>query len=306
MKMLQKQQTAVITAFLMFITSAFSLFPVPEGSRITINGFLDWQSGEIEAVTELDITSIGIRFPSGRIQAEEILKDEYLGLVKPILLSIQADSSSTVEDLVLRGDLAFRQLDEICLAASKVTPYFSIDLTRFSGRYSIKLGSISSTLIRHRQPGEPGRPLVPTPAANYTGIIIIADTPLPIHGRNSSALLQPCLFPKIWDDEMNLIYERNLTDPALTGTGEKPMVHYTNTQNIFRPTPSGIDDKLVSLVGDRPLRIFASSVFGIVPTDPVINRADALLILSNENNRGLLREGRVVFVINDDLLKFTF
>jgi hypothetical protein len=148
--------------------------------------------------------------------------------------------------------------------------------------------------------------LLPSPAADYTGIIIIADMALPIHGRNTSAFVSPCLFPKIWDTEMNLIYERNLTDPAITGSGERPIVHYAKREDIFRPNPSGIDSTLIPLVGERPLRIFARSVFGAVPTDPVIDRADALLMLSNENNRRLLREGRVVLVVNDEVLGKAF
>jgi hypothetical protein len=56
-------------------------------------------------------------------------------------------------------------------------------------------------------------------------------------------------------------------------------------------------------VGSNPLRIIARGVFGIDPTDPVIDRDDALLILSTENNRRLLREGRVVLVLNEGKLK---
>ena len=70
----------------------------------------------------------------------------------------------------------------------------------------------------------------------------------------------------------------------------------------MRSSPSGLDDELIRLVGERPLRIFARSVFGTVPTDPVIDSADASLILANENNRRLLREGRIVFILNQQVL----
>jgi len=222
-----------------------------------------------------------------------------------LLLTIQADSSSTVEDLVNKGELNQRDLNEICLSARMVPPNFTPDLTRFTANSAINLSYIRAALIRHSRPAEPNRPVIPSPAANYTGIIIIADQPLPIRGRNTSALLKPCLFPKIWDTEMNLIYEKNMTDPSLTGSGINNPVHYTKTESIYNLTPSGLTDDLIKLVGDRPLRIFATSVFGTVPTDPVIDKNDALLILSAENNRRLLREGKVVFVINESMLKKT-
>jgi hypothetical protein len=100
---------------------------------------------------------------------------------------------------------------------------------------------------------------------------------------------------------MNLIYERNMFAPELRG--EKLMVSYAGPDNIFRPGSSGLAGELAALVGPNPLRIFAREVFGIYPTDPIIDREDALKILSSDNNRRLLREGRVLFILNEEMLK---
>jgi hypothetical protein len=54
------------------------------------------------------------------------------------------------------------------------------------------------------------------------------------------------------------------------------------------------------------LRIIASGIFGVRPTDPIIDRDDALLIISSENNRRLLREGKVVIVLDDSVIRTTF
>ena len=291
---------AVLFTVLIFFTSYTEIYP--NTNQISISALLDWEKGELEAVTDLDLASTGLRFPSGRNQAEEILREEYLGLIRPLLLSLQVDSSSTVEDLIQRGDFNLRELDNICLDARAIPPGFSTDFTRFTGRYTLDLSSLSAALVRHQQAGQVDRPIIPSPSANYTGIIIIADHLLPIHGRNTNALLQPCLFPKIWDNDMNLIYERNLTDHIITGSGQNSMVRYTRSDNIFHPTPSGLEEGLIAVVGERPLRIFARSVYGLHPTDPIIDRADAQLILSTENNRRLLQEGRVVMVINESML----
>ena len=270
---------------------------------ISINGTLDWEKKELGASTELVLNSAGIRFPSGRSQAEEILREEYPGLIKPLLLSLQVDSSSTLGSLIERGDLSLRELDAIYSGANRTPPNFSIDLTRFSGRYTIDLNNLSTALTRHERARSPDLPLIPAPTADYTGIIVIADNALPVHGRNTSSLVQPCIFPKIWDTDMNLIYERSMTDPAIIARSQGMMVRYSKSENIFRPTPSGIDNELIALVGERPLKIFARSVFGIVPTDPIIDRSDALLILSSENNLRLLREGRVVIILNNEVLR---
>jgi hypothetical protein len=140
--------------------------------------------------------------------------------------------------------------------------------------------------------------LNPVAAPAYTGIIIIASESLPVHGMKGAALPVPCLFPKIWDTNMNLIFERNMLEVTSSA-----MVRYAPAQSIFTASPSGLSPEISRLVGDKPLRIFARGVFGINPTDPIIDSEDALLIISSEENRRLLREGRVVIVLDDSVLK---
>jgi hypothetical protein len=138
---------------------------------------------------------------------------------------------------------------------------------------------------------------VPTPA--YTGIIIIASDSQPVHGtKNNTALLQPCLFPKIWDSDMKLIFERNMYNQEAG-----PMAYYYPLKGIFAGGPSGLSREISAIVGEYPLRIFAKGVFGMKPTDPIINTDDALLIMSSESNRNLLREGRLVIIVDDSMLR---
>jgi hypothetical protein len=257
----------------------------------------DWARGELFSQVSLDLVKAGIRLPSGRFVAEETLKEAYPWLLRPALLSLRVDSNSTVKDLVDRGELGLNELDILCREAEKIPPSLSPDLSSMTGRYRVFMEKISALLIRQKRAIEPARPLIPVQAADYTGIIIIADEELPIHGRRVQALVEPCFFPKIWDSDMNLIYERNMIEPE-----EKLMVRYVPRESVFRPTPSGLEGELAALVGPTPLRILAREVFGISPTDPVIDRDDAMKILSTEKNRLLLREGRVVLVLNNNIL----
>jgi hypothetical protein len=283
--------------FLLLAIAAGAQAQSPGKAKIDISGAVDWEQGVLNAAASLNLASAGIRLPTGRIQGEEILGDEYPRLLRPYLLSLQADSSSTVNDYVRRGELSLGVLDSLILKARNIAPSLSADLIFMTGRYALSLRDISSVLTRHSRLREIQRPLILFPAASYTGIIIIADGELPIHGRNSSALIRPCLFPKIWDTDMQEIYERTMTNPA------GPMLYYTDAEKIFRPTPSGLEGELAELAGPNPLRILARGVFGACPTDPIIDREDALKILSSENNRQLLREGRVVFILNQNVLK---
>ena len=281
-------------------------FPSPSSGqegldRFDVSSSIDWVRGELTAQASYDIVQAGIRLPTGRFLAEETLREAYPVLIMPHLFSIRVDSSSTIRNLVEQGDISLDELDILCREAGKITPNLSADLRRMTGRFTLPAGRISSLLVRQRRPTEQAGPLIPVQTADYTGIIIIADRELPVRGRRAAVLAEPCLFPRIWDTDMNLVYERNMTEAGRQGN--TMIVQYTASESIFRPTPSGLEGELAVLAGPNPLRIIAREVFGIFPSDPVIDRQDALKILSSENNRRLLREGRVILVLNEKTLK---
>jgi hypothetical protein len=274
---------------------------IAEDSGVDIRGYIEWDRMQINSTVTVNLSSTGIRIPMERLRAEALINTEYPRLIRPSLLSLSMDSSGTMEDIINRGELSLSGIGDFVRSAQQVPPALSTDLVSMSSQYTINMYTIGAALIRHRRPTEIPRTLTPVPTAVYTGIIIIADTEMPVHGRNIKALPLPCFFPKIWDTEMNLIFERNMLDPGLGKTGG--MIRYVSESAIFRPTPSGLDEELLNLVGPNPLRIIAREVFGIRPTDPVIDREDALRIISSEENRKLLREGKVVFVLHQEVLK---
>jgi hypothetical protein len=286
-----------------FVLLFFAPLVYGQESAVTIRSSLRWDRMELSASLVLDFQAEGIRIPTGRSLAEERLSAEYPQLVQPFLLSIPLDSSDTIGDLIERGEFPLRRLNDIALSARRLPPAVSRDLRFLSTEYTIDLNRLSSVFVQHSRPMEISRTLIPVPAPAYTGIIVIASKALPVHGRNSAALPVPCLFPKIWDTEMNLIYERNMVDPRQArGTA---MIKYAAEESVFRPAPSGLSPELLDFVGPNPLRIIARGVFGIRPTDPIIDREDALLIISSEENRRLLMEGRVAIIVHQEVLELS-
>ena len=283
-----------LISFLFFI--AASAFAQP---KVSITGMTEWEKMEISATVTLDLASAGFRMPVGRTQGEAAIASEFTKLMIPGLLNIQVDSSSNIADLVQRGELTIQDIENLALQSRVVPPALSPDLSSLLGFYTLDMAKISSALIRHNHPSEILRTLNPIPAPAYTGIVIIAAETLPVHSMRSSALIQPCLFPKIWDTEMNLIFERNMFSPR-----NSTIVRYFPIRAIFSGGPSGLSPEIAAIVGERPLRIFARGVFGTHATDPIISREDALLIISTEMNRNLLREGRIAIILDDSVLKY--
>jgi hypothetical protein len=267
-------------------------------TKIGISGMVEWDKMEIDALVSLDLASAGLKLPAGRTQGETLISSEYIWLIRPNILNIQVDSSSVINDLIGRGEWTLAEVEDLALQARAVPPALSPDFSLLTASYSLDMTGILKAHIRHQRPSDIPRTLSPVSTSAYTGIIIIAAEAQPIHGMKSAALLRPCLFPKIWDTEMNLIFEKNMLNPQ-TGA----MARYFPMKEIFAGGPSGLSGEIAAVVGNRPLRIFARGVFGAVPTDPIIGRDDALLIISSEENRSLLREGKVAIILDDSMLK---
>ena len=290
----------ILTSLMLAVFTAAGVFA---DAKMDITGTVEWDTSRILARISLDLASADIKLPSGRMKGEGLLSSEYQRLIQPNILDLQVDSSSTVADLISRGEFSLLDAEELALKAYSVPPALSQDLKKITVSYTMSLSGLSAALIRHNSPVEVIRTLNPVSSTQYTGIIIIACESLPVHGRKGGALPIPCLFPKVWDSEMNLIYERNMLETKKTA-----MARYAPLHSIFQDNPSGLTPELISVVGERPLRIFASGVFGIKPTDLIIDRIDALQIISSQANRRLLTEGRVAIILDDSVLKsqFTF
>jgi len=270
-------------------------------TKMDITGTLEWDVMQITATVSLDLVSSGIKLPAGRIQGESLLIESCLKLVQPGILDLQVDSSSTISDIINRGEFSLTETEALVLNASSPPPSLSPDMLKMTTSYTIPLSGVSSAILRHSRPRQVERTLTPVSAAQYTGIVIIASESLPVYGMRNTATAVPCLFPKIWDSEMNLIYERNMLESRNIS-----MVHYSPLQGIFQKNPSGISPELQAVVGDKPLKIFASGVFGIKPTDLIIDKNDAMLIISSEENRRLLSQGKVAIILDESVLKQEF
>jgi hypothetical protein len=261
----------------------------------------DWMNMEIDVHVSLNLKEMGLSLPTGRRQAENELFDEYSTKVEALLERFPVDSSSTLRDCIERGDAAPAVVDDILAEAKSVAPALSDDAENIACDYRSSLFSMASRLAPAAVAAPFPRLIDPPTVPSYTGVIIIANEELPVHGRHESARLTPCLFPKLWDSHMNLVFDQSFTAPSFFT--HSALVHYADNDAIFEQTPSGLSPEIEKIVGAHPLKIIAQGVFGKHPTDPIIAVSDARVLLASEANRALLREGRAVIIIAPDLLR---
>lgn len=220
-----------------------------------------------------------------RYTVNNIIEQNLSSWLYQSIKEIQINSSNTLEDLWETGQLPSLSFFQQLLQKDRAV--FHSDFKTFQNRYSLPLLPKFINLFGSRvQRPIPPNLLGQSNEAAYTGLIIYARDPMPLHGEQGiSKHIVPALFPKIYDADMRLIFdEKNPEEPFLRKWGA---VLY---QKEFD------EEKVRSRIGPTPLRIKAVGLFGSVPTDLLITSKDADKILSNETARKALRECRIVFI----------
>ena len=262
-----------------------------EDAVMTSSSSIDWCKQTFTSQVSLDTVKAGIPMPSGKATSINKIKMELPVLVKDPLLSIYVDDSRTLGDLILEGTLTLDELTRI-IDNSKQTPaFFQNGTSSLLTQNTLKLQEIGSLLVKHHAPYTQQKPIQRISSRAYTGIVIDARGTLPVHGEFVESEVEPCLFPKIWDENMTLVYERNMVLPEIAK--KESIVSYFNDKT---------SKDYHTRVGSDPLWITAKKVYGVYRCDPVISRDDYLRIATVPENLKLLKEGKVVILRGNDNL----
>lgn len=258
----------------------------------TSDSVCDWMEGKVDSRLTLDVEKMGLTLPSSKTTSYQILKGYMPSLLRNAYLSIVMDSSHRLGDYLAQGEIDLNDLNVIMDGGEEKSPIFSSDLRDLILFHRISTNDIARFFVRHEVSRLPTQPAISSVGKTYTGILIDARGALPVHGEYVSDVLTPCIFPKVWDTNMMVLYEKNMVDP-------KRLMK----QNVVVYSDS-LDESLYSdVIGVEPLRIIARGVFGQNRTDPIISVNDSAKLLSRRENLKLLEEGRVVILCNKDMLK---
>lgn len=258
---------------------------------ISSSSVIDWTDNTFTSSISLDLQKAGISLPSGKNSAVNRINIELPTLIKDPLLSIYVTSDTKLSDMVLSDNVTLEQITDIIDDGKRTPGVFSDSSMNLQTRHTINLKEISSLMVKHNFPYKPPRPIEQPASRAYTGIIIDARGMHPVHGEFVDDNTYPCFFPQVWDDQMNLIFERNMSDAA--AQKQNGLVHYDWSDD---------ESRYSDRVGIDPMRIRARKVYGRLRTDPIISRSDALRILSVPENIELLRQGKVVILLDKERL----
>ena len=283
-------KTVVIYIFLCLgaVNSAFSAEPSIESTSE-----INWITRIFTSNLSLDTKKAGLEMPSGKKKASALIKSKMPQLIQPPLLALYTDSSSTVEDCVIEENLSLNDIYSFIMNGYKTPDVFTPDASTLYSTNTLEVDRLGELMVKHNYGYSQEEPIDIVPSRPYSGIIIDARGQLTVHGEFVNDKVNACFFPTIWDENMNIIYEKNTAEPLVVKSSG--LVSYDYSNNTERYT---------SRVGNDPLYIKATEVYGINRTDPVIKRSDALKILTVPENVELLNKGKVVILLDQDKLVY--
>ena len=280
-----KRNIVIFFAVFVFTAQIFSALDL--NSALESKSSVDWTKNDFYSSISLDVRKQNLNSPASKNAAEALIKLKMPSLVKDPLLTLFVDNSNYLGDIVSGGSINLEQITEIIENGKRNSPVFSADAKTLNTTNIIKITNLSAILVRHQYPYTAQEPLDSVPSRAYTGIIIDARGTIPVHGEYIESEVYPCFFPQIWDDNMNLIYERNMIDRNIA-----------SARGIVRYDYSDDDRRYEDVTGTDPLYIKAYKVYGRNRTDPILRRRDALKILTVPENLELLKSGKVAILLD--------
>jgi hypothetical protein len=281
--MVMRKAAVLAVFFLVSVLPVFSDSP----DDIWISDFqISWETGEIL----FDITARlpeGVFSPGARYKTEQRILQNVPSLFVTAVSPLVIDSWYTIEDRILENPDYLRDVEGLTDQLERSFSVTSEDMSELTVRFNLDVFPyLASLFFAHEIPRSLPREAGFVPTADFSGILIVADEPLPETGTDRIRYLQPCLFPRVFDENMRLLLDSESTVPedlARWGTAG----YITDGGNL-----ADYEDR----IGVYPLRIIARGLFGKNGTDVIITEEDAARLLISENNRQLLREGRVVIL----------
>ena len=291
MKLVKRYYSSIVRRLFIGCLLSFSIILSLSAQSVSSESTVDWTNRTFTSTLNLDMKQANLSFPTGKNTASNRMNSQLPLLIKDPLLSLKVDSSYTLNDMIVNDLLSFDSITSIIETGTKSPAIFSQTSLALNMNHQMNLANIGILMIKHRYPYSPKEPIQQVASRKYTGIIIDARGSLPVQGEFVQDQVDPCFFPTVWDDDMNLLYEKNMTNAAIAQ--KEGIVHYDYSDD---------ESRYQDRIGNDPLRIRARKVYGINRTDPIISRNDALKILSIPENIQLLNEGRVVILLDQERL----
>ncbi|MFP4210823.1 MAG: hypothetical protein ACLFR8_06255 [Alkalispirochaeta sp.] len=256
---------------------------------------LDWQRGTLSVSMSAEAPDDVPLQPGLLHRAQQRIESEFPDALFRALLPMRVNSVETVRDVVLESPEIASQITDLAARATPGLPRPYPDLSGVQRVYDVPIfPDFVQLFVEHTIPFRMEEVISWVPTTRFTGVVIYAADAIPLRGTDRTVFPAPALLPEIYDENLRPVLEQDMIDPDAVAT--RGVVAYSAETN---------EDPWRERIGGNPIRIMAREVYGIHPTDLIIAEEDANRILGSDHNRGLLREGRILVILNEERIRIT-
>lgn len=285
-------RTFAKTFFLFLIFSCIPSFQIFSQYDITTEADISWKEGTIVIKASAEIPYSTKNITTERFRITESIDRNLTSYVTEALQTMYLDSLYTISDAFTSSRERLTEFDSLNLSKTRTSSSMSVNLDRVTNIYNYDIfGELVPLLIEHRNPSPVPLRLNYEPTANFSGIVIYTPSELPYYGESEEGPVQPALFPKIFDRQMELVASSEMAEPEYLE--EWGFVLYTEDSEDGSYADAVFEER----VGLYPYYTTAEAVFGNNHTDILIPEQAARKILHNKANHRLIREGRIVILM---------
>lgn len=252
--------------------------------------WIDWERGKF--VIRVTVETAASHTPKTRYKAERRIADLIPIVFIEQVADISVDSYHRIGDLYRENGEILERLKDLALKGKKESASYSADMKNVRATYTFPIFGESGLLnffVSHIHPYPIRKAFGFVPTKRYTGIVIYAKGVYPLYGKKvREGRLKPALFPKIVDEAMKTVVEKEQGDPeSLVRWG---MAQYSDSLDLKPFSPR---------IGSFPLHIMARGIYGKNGTDIIISTEDANRLLALRENRDLLIQGRILIIVDN-------
>ena len=224
---------------------------------------------------------------TARFRISESIERDLTDIVLDAFDTVSLDSRFSLSSYLTDNAERLSQFETINETKQRVSSSFSVDLSSVTNVYRYNIyNDLMPVLITHEYPSPVPRVLPFVPSAVFTGIVIYAADEMPLYGEEGTSLLQPSVFPVIYDENMNTVASERMSDPE-----------FLQQWGFAAFTDKLEESAFYERIGRYPFRTTAQMIFGNNRNDIIITTEAAKRLLYNEANRRLIREGRILIIL---------
>lgn len=278
-----------ISFFIVFLLPLFGvLYAAEEEADVRAEKTVNWEDGiitlHITAYSETAWTT-----PSSRYNMDKLISKRAPVLTAEIISDIPLDSLNTIGSAILENTKLYGDLLNLPDQVNKTFSTASEDRKSLTVQYNIPIFPHIARLFINRQTADPVMEDLRFKAtAEFSGIIVYAAEVIPLRGTNKYTTVNPSIFPKLYNEDLNILLDPSKVDPD-----------YLEKWGTVGFSMNEEREYYGDRVGAFPLRTMATAVFGKNATDLILSESATRRILSSEHNRKLLTEGRVLIIYGE-------